>query len=102
MNTLIKVSTSSITNDATKIGELINTIPNLLNELEGAMNELSTCWEGTAWQTYQDNLMYYIEMLTEIYTYMKNYVTNLEASSEIYGRAEQNVTATLKLLNMFS
>lgn len=101
MNTFIKVSTNSIANDAQEIDQLVNSIPELLKELEAAMGELSNCWEGAAWHNYQANVNHYIEMLLEIYKYMKNYAVKLQESSEVYHRAEQDVCTSLKILGVF-
>ena len=101
MNKLIKVSTTAIAQDAKEIEELVDSIPQLLSELESAMGELANCWEGVAWHTYQAKVDAYIEILQDIHKTMKSYTARMEQSSRVYHRADQDVCTQLKMLGIF-
>lgn len=96
MGNYIKVSTNSISRDATRIEELKESIPTLMNELEASMQHLSTCWEGVAWANYQKSVAEHMEKLTEIYNYMSRYTINMQEAQKKYGRAEQDVCAEIR------
>ena len=99
MAAFLKVSTERMTSDAREIDNMLETIPQMIDELEAAMGTLSNCWEGAAWDAYQANVAYYVELLTDVYDRMKNYVVKLEESSQEYKRAEQDICMKIKCFN---
>lgn len=99
MSDFLKVSTNSMKIDAERIADLNNKIPQFIDELNIAMKQLSTCWEGTAWSVYQSNVVYHMEMLNEIYQYMNGYLKSLQEARENYVRAEQDVRVSIQKIN---
>ncbi len=99
MSGFLKVSTNSMKIDAERIMDLNNKIPQLMDELNSAMKQLSTCWEGPAWSVYQSNVVYHMEMLNEIYHYMNGYLESIQEARENYGRVEQDVCANIAKIN---
>lgn len=91
----IKVSANGISNDAERIKALTDSAPQLMKELEQAMYTLNECWEGAAWNAYQNTSADYIEILEEIYEYYGKYITNLHQASQTYTRAEQDVMSAV-------
>lgn len=100
MGNYLKVSTNSIRNAAESIEEIAETIPALMAELETAMEQLSSCWEGPAWGSFQENTALHMEMLSDIYEYMSKYVIHLQQASQDYCRAEQDVCADIRSIIM--
>ena len=49
----IKVSVPQMKDDQDTIHAVAETIPQFVQELDGSMRSLGTCWEGPAWETYQ-------------------------------------------------
>lgn len=101
MGSYLKVSASSMKRDADRMNELRKSIPALVNELDISMKQLSSCWDGPAWSTYQANVAYYIEILTEIYDYLSEYAASVQEASEKYMHAEQDICADIKLVNIW-
>ncbi len=95
LNSYIKISSSQISNAGREISEQVSAIPGLIQELETALHKLNSCWEGEAWKAFQNNAAIQIEMLTEIYKYMKEFSAKYEKAAEQYRRAEQDVCAKL-------
>ena len=87
----IKVSSNKIKTDADRIDELINSVPALIKALEQAMTRLNGCWEGSAWNAYQNTNAAYMEMLGEIYRYYGLFTANLLKAGQKYMRSEQDV-----------
>lgn len=98
MADLLKVSVNRLRTDASKVENLIDTIPNLVKELEEAMAQLAQCWEGQAWLEYQNNVAKYIEILTEIYKYMGEFTKDLNEAAKLYQRAEQDLCSAIDLV----
>ena len=95
LNTYIRVSSAQISHAGREINELLNTIPGLIRELEASLQRLNGCWEGAAWDSFQSNAALQIEMLTEVYQYMKQFSAGMESAATQYKRAEQDVCAKL-------
>ena len=79
MDSYLKVSAQSMKRDSEKLEELKQSIPNLIKELSTSMQQLSNCWEGSAWAVYQANVAYYVDMLGEIYNYLLKLPTSKNA-----------------------
>lgn len=101
MDNYLKVSAGLLERDAEKINELKNSIPVLVNELNDSMTQLSNCWEGPAWSSYQANVAYHIEVLTEIYDYLSRYADYMQEARKKYIRAEQDVCTDIKRVNVW-
>ena len=87
----LKTDSKRIESDAEEIEKLAGEIPKLLDELKDAMFSLDRCWEGDAWNAYQNTNAYYIEVLSDVYNYYEKYAANLVQASTDYMRAEQDV-----------
>lgn len=97
----MKISVSSIKNDASKIENDLSSIPALIDELEKSMGQLAQCWEGQAWDVYQTNIALDIEILTEIYRYMGGFTKSINEAATIYQRVEQDVCSTIDRIVVF-
>ena len=101
MGDYLKVSKSAMEKDAGRIEELLKTLPQLIQELEQAMGQLSACWEGPAWVTYQKSVAGYVEELTEMYKQMGNYAVHIKEAAKEYGRVEQDICSEINKIYVF-
>lgn len=91
MSDYVEVNSNAIKNDADRVNELIGSIPTLVKELEQSLYTLDGCWEGAAWNEYQNTNAYYMEVLADIYKYYGEFTAELHKASQIYMRTEQDV-----------
>lgn len=89
MNNYIKVSVPKLK----RTGETVHTdaekIPQFVQELEDTMKSLGSCWEGPAWNAFQQQVKSDILNILEVYDWLRKY---LEAASEVekvYGNCER-------------
>lgn len=94
----IRVSTSSMKQDAETLKELAESIPTLVSELEGSMSQLAGCWEGDAWTMYQSTMAEYVEILGEIYTDIGKYASKYSEGAKQYLHADQDACIDIDLI----
>lgn len=87
----IRTASNSIRNDAETVKELTEAIPVLMKELEEGLTALNNCWEGAAWNQYQNTNAYYMDVLEDVHQYYVNFATSMMKASTEYMRAEQDV-----------
>ena len=80
----LKTSSKTIKRDAERIKELTDSIPKLVDELKDALLRLDGCWEGSAWNQYQNTNAENIEILQDIYKYYVEYVANMQILNRFY------------------
>ena len=95
MANFIKMNANKLKKDGEDVKDLNETIPILVDELQGAMSDLANCWEGPAWAGYQENMAHYIDLLREMYEYMGRFAGNIMQASQDYMRTEQDISADI-------
>ena len=99
MGDYLRVSKKSMEKDAERIDKLLETVPELIRDLELAMQKLSACWDGPAWAAYQQTVTEHVEKLTEMYEHMGKYTIYIKEAGKEYTRAEQDVCAKIRGVN---
>ena len=101
MGNYLKISKNLLEKDAQNLDTLIETLPELIKDLEQGMHMLSSCWDGPAWAAYQQTVIMHVEKLTEIYEQMGKYTINMKEAAKEYARAEQDVCSDINSVRMW-
>ena len=64
-------------------------IPTFVHELDASMKKLSTCWEGPAWITFQQQVESDILNMLDLYDWYREYLQNHAEVEKIYGDTEK-------------
>ena len=98
MSDYIKVSVSRMNGDAEALREFVLQLPQSVNQLETIMETLASCWEGAAWNAFQEQVSSDIDYLTKMCSFLSNYVEHIEMGSSQYLEAEQEAYSMAKRL----
>lgn len=101
MGDYLRISGNSLEKDVQRIDELIATLPALIDDLQQAMQKLSSCWEGPAWAAYQQTVTSDVEKLTDMYEHMGKYTIYMKEAAKEYTRAEQDVCADINRVSVW-
>lgn len=98
MANCLKVSKSSMNTDADNIQIQMEKIRQGLFDLQSAMKELNGCWEGSAKAMYQKQVADDIRYMTELYTFLEQYIQELNLAAKTYLNSEKKVYSNVKKL----
>ena len=90
MSNHIRVSIPRMKADGDDLHAEIEKIPQFVNELQGAMNDLGRCWEGPAWITFQQQVNSDIENMMSVYEWLRKVVEALSEAEKAYGDCEKS------------
>jgi Proteins of 100 residues with WXG. len=96
----IKVDAHKMRRDIEALRQLLEEIPQQIDELEGSMAKLSTLWEGQAWDAFQRQVVADIEYLREVYRMGKEYVESFSEAKRIYQDVEIKVDDEVRGLKL--
>lgn len=88
MSSRILVSGSRMGQDRQKISDELNRIGDEIGRLGDAMAMLADCWEGPAWNAFQNKVASEIEEMKEIYRFFDHYLEQSAAAEAIYQDCE--------------
>ena len=100
MNNIWKISTPRMIKDEEAIQAQSEKIPEFIRELDSSMKRLGQCWEGTAWQSFHQQVELDIENMMEIYEWMRNYLVAMSQSVKKYGEVEKNCLSAVENLRI--
>ena len=96
MSKYLKVSASKMASDVEEMKKLIDELPMRIDEIETSMKKLSSCWEGEAWEAFQNQVNSDISNMNEMYNFLNKYLhvfgnakgEYLRKEKDIYGRID--------------
>lgn len=88
MSNTITVSASRMGQDREHIGESMERAAAGVGELRDAMLALSACWEGPAWETFQNEVHESLNEMYELYSFFSEYVYRNKESESEYQKCE--------------
>ncbi len=88
MSTVIKVSAEQMTRDGESIASRVENITNDIGGLADAMKQLASCWEGPAWNAFQNDVSTSIEDMNEICRFFSVYLDELNDAKKVYRKCE--------------
>ena len=91
MSDHIKVSVNRMRSDSDELQELIERLPQAIENLGNTMDALALCWEGPAFVSFQKQVSSDIDNMEKLYRFLSNYISHIETGSQKYLEAEQNV-----------
>lgn len=77
-----------MTQDGENIAARAEDIMQDINSLADAMRELSVCWEGPAWNTFQNEVALSVQDMEEVCRFFSLYLNELNDSKRIYRKCE--------------
>lgn len=92
----IRVSIPQMQRDGEKLHTQMEKIPQFVRELENAMQNLGSCWDGPAWITFQQQVASDILQMMEVYDWLRKYVQSLSEAEKAYGEGEKNGYESIK------
>ena len=93
-----KVSCESMKRDAATLAEILGKMPKTIEQLHISLKNLARCWEGPAWNAYQNQVNQDIQEIYEIYNYLAELQKSLGKGREIYLKTEYDIYTDLKSL----
>ena len=91
----VKVSVPNMKEDADKLQNCYEKIPQLVNDLETVMAKLGTCWDGPAWVSFQQQMHTDIKNMLDVYNWMKTFIESMTKAEETYGNCEEQMYQTV-------
>lgn len=89
MSNFVKVSVPRMKNDGDQLYADIEKIPQFVRELDDAMRDLGTCWEGPAWIAFQQQVESDILNMLDMYDWLREFMKALSESEKEYGNCER-------------
>lgn len=88
MSATITVSGSHMTRDGEMIADKADNITSDINALADAMRSLGGCWEGPAWEAFQNSVAISIEDMKDVCNFFSLYIEELNDAAKVYRRCE--------------
>lgn len=96
MGSVIKVSEQHMAKDSKNVSDELTNLKADIRRLSASMDELAACWEGPAWNTFQDSVNSSIEEMSEIISFIAGFLDELDEAKELYKRCETYNNKRLK------
>lgn len=88
MSSVIKVSAQRMTKDGEAIAASADSIAEDIRSLAAAMKNLSACWEGPAWNAFQNEVNLSLGDMEEVCKFFSLYLEELNDAKKVYRRCE--------------
>lgn len=88
MNSVVRVSAEKMKRDGIKIDSYIDNMQADINSLAEAMHDLAVCWEGPAWNTFQNSVADSITEMEGVCKFLSTFITDLSKAESIYRKCE--------------